>query len=43
VTPGRLVTGLIGRELAREWLGPGTFGGLDAASAVVGKTESVDL
>jgi hypothetical protein len=31
---------LIGRELAREGLGPGTFGSLDAASVVVGKTAS---
>ena len=37
---GRLVTGLIGRELAREGLGAGTFGGLDPASVVVGKTAS---
>jgi hypothetical protein len=37
---GRLVTGVIGRELAREGLGPGTFGDLDAASVVVGKTAS---
>jgi hypothetical protein len=37
---GRLVTGLTGRELAREGLGPGTFGDLDAAIVVVGKTAS---
>jgi hypothetical protein len=37
---GRLVTGLIGREVAREGLVPGTFGGLDPASVVLGKTAS---
>jgi hypothetical protein len=37
---GLLVTGLIGRELAREGLGPGTFGALDAASVVLDKTAS---
>jgi hypothetical protein len=37
---GRLVTGLIGRELAREGLGPGTFRDLDAASVALDKTAS---
>jgi hypothetical protein len=36
----RLVTGLIGRELAREGLEPGTFGALDAARVVLDKTAS---
>jgi hypothetical protein len=37
---GRLVTELIKRELAREGLGQGTSGAMDAASVVVGKTAS---
>ena len=37
---GPLVTGLIGRELAREGLGQGTFGDLDPGSVVLGKTAS---
>jgi uncharacterized protein DUF6933 len=37
---GRLVTGLITRELAREGLPAGTFGLLDPASVLVAKTAS---
>jgi hypothetical protein len=37
---GRLVTGLITRELEREGLPAGTFGGLDPASVLLAKTAS---
>ncbi len=36
--PGRLVTGLITRELLREQLPADTFGSLDPASVVIAKT-----
>ena len=36
--PGRLVTGLISRELLREQLPADTFGGLDPASVILAKT-----
>jgi hypothetical protein len=36
--PGRLVTGLIGRELRREQLSAETFGNLDPASVNLAKT-----
>ena len=36
--PGRLVTGLIGRELLREQLPADTFGSPDPAAVILAKT-----